>query len=377
MRCAGWDKFSTPYLVCYTHQSFYSVAKKKDVSILRLEEIIAAGKCLMMSEEETRQAVKCFHDMNLVNHYSTEKLDQLVFVNVKPIFDQLTNLIGVAFIDKHMLDEIFKPKVLLAYDQMMLRDYGRFSLSLLESCFTLSAPLTAEVFLNVLEHLSMIARIEKDGQTSFFLPCALPHAPDDVVVEKEQVSVTPWILRLKLRCDAVLIDIPIPKGYLPTLVIRLITSRKFEADFDSHQYRNIMSIIYVDGGHVYFIERSHQLEIYYSWDKDFPNHCSVIRSEIVKALVEAEEKLHFKSDILTKEDVFICSCNGPHPRHFCTYKSTVERAICEKSRKPRHLSQEQQCWILPPLHGIIYLIQYYVATSVLYYMHVCATSHHF
>ena len=64
-----------------------------------------------------------------------------------------------------------------------------------------------------------------------------------------------------MRRGAVLVDIPIPKGYLPTLVIRLITFRNFEADFDSHQYRNVMSIRYVDGGHVYLIERSHQLEL--------------------------------------------------------------------------------------------------------------------
>ena len=328
------------------------VAKKKDVSILRLEEIIAAGKCLMMSEEETREAVKCFYDMNLVSHHSTEKLDQLVFVSVKPILDQLNNLLGVAFIDKYMLDEIFQTKVPLIA-QEMLRDYGQFSPNLLESCFSFPAPLTAEVFLDVLEHLSVILRIEKHGQPSFFLPSALPYAPEDVVLKTEHVSVTPWILRLKMRCNSGLVDIPIPKGYLPSLFICLITSRKFETDFDSRQYRDLMSISFVDGGCVYFVERSHQLEIYYSWDKEFPNHCSVIRSEIMEALVKAEKKLCFLPDILTKEDVFICSCDGPRPRHFCTYKSIVKRAICEKTGKPCHLNKQQVFWILPSSQGIL------------------------
>ena len=340
------------------------VAKKKDVSILRLEEIIAAGKCLMMSEEETRQAVKCFHDMNLVNHHSTKKLDQLVFVNVKPILDKLSNLIGVAFIDKRMLDDIFQTKVPINA-QETLRDYGLFSQSLLDSCFSFPAPLTAEVFLDILEHLSMIAHIEKGDQTSFFLPCALPYAPEDVVLKKEQASTTPWILRLKMRRGTIMVDVSIPKGYLPTLVVHLITSKMFEADTDCRQYRDLMSISYVDGGHIYFIERSHQLEIYYSWDEEFPNHCSVIRSEIMKALVEAEKKLSFKPEILTKEDVFICFCNGPHPRHFCTYKSTAERAICEKTRKPRYLSRQQQCWILPPSQGRSYTVYKYTV------LHVC------
>ena len=342
------------------------VAKKRDVSILRLDDIIAAGKCLMMSEEETRQALKCFHDMNLVNHYTTKKLDQLVFVYVKPIFDQLTNLIGVAFFDKHMLDEIFKTKVPINA-QEMLRDHGMFSQSLLEDCFSLPTPLTAEVFLDVLEHFSMVSRIEKVGQTSFFLPSALPYAPEDFVLKTEQVSVTPWILRLKTRRSSVLVDIPIPKGYLPTLAIHLITSRMFETDFDSRQYRNVMSISYVHSGHVYFIERSHQLEVYYSWDEECPNHCSVIRSEIMKAVVEAEIKLRFIPGILTKEDAFICSCDCSHPHHFCIYKSTTERAICEKTRKPCHLSKQQQFWILPPSQGIISLL---VQCTVHVYMHM-------
>ena len=106
----------------------------------------------------------------------------------------------------------------------------------------------------------------------------------------------------------------------------------FEADTDSCQYRNVMSICYVGGGHVYFIERSHQLEIYYSWDEESPEKCSVIRSEIMKALVETEEKLCYKPDILTKGDVFICSCNGPHPRHFCAYNRWIQKAMCEKSK---------------------------------------------
>ena len=87
----------------------------------------------------------------------------------------------------------------------------------------------------------------------------------------------------------------------------------------------------------------------------------------MKALIEAEKKLRFKPNILTKEDVFICSCNGPHPRHFCKYKSTVEMAICEKTRSPHYLSKQQQCWIPPP-QGIC-LIQYAQA-SELYYMYV-------
>ena len=51
----------------------------------------------------------------------------------------------------------------------------------------------------------------------------------------------------------------------------------------------------------------------------------------MKAPVEAEEKLPqaMHADIMTKEDdVFICSCNGPHTWHFCAYNQRIQKAMC-------------------------------------------------
>ena len=98
-------------------------------------------------------------------HYPTKKLDHLVFVDVNPVLELVSHLIGVSFIDKHMLDEIFKPN-LPADAQRKLRDYGRFSRDILDSSFPFSSPFTADVFLDLLEHLSVVARIVKAGQTT-------------------------------------------------------------------------------------------------------------------------------------------------------------------------------------------------------------------
>ena len=190
----------------------------------------------------------------------------------------------------------------------------------------------------------MIARIKKSGQTVFFLPSALPYASDHVLLEKAQASSNPWVLRLKTRRDAVPVNVPILMGYLPTLIVSLLNSPKFEAD-DSCQYRNLMSISYVCGGQVYIIESNLQLEFYYSWDDELPEECAVIRSEVKKALVEVEEKLHFKQDVLIKDDAFVCFCNGRNPRHYCTYNWISKRAECEKTKRPCHLSPQQKHWL--------------------------------
>ena len=185
-------------------------AEKKSVSILPLSEVLAAGKCLKMSEQETRLALKFFHDLNLIMHYPTKKLDHLVLIDVNPVLDLVSRLIGVSFIDKHMLDEIFKPN-LPADAQRMLRDYGRFSRDILDSSFPFSASFTADVFLDLLEHLSVVARIVKAGQTSYFLPCALPYAPEHAHKERNDL----WGVRLKMFRKAYQSIRPYSKGLCP------------------------------------------------------------------------------------------------------------------------------------------------------------------
>ena len=319
-------------------------AEKNKVSIIPLEEVLAAGRSLQMIRDETLQAIAFFHKLNLVMYFSTDKLGSIVFIDVKPILSNVSNLIGISFIDKNKLDKIFIPN-LPADAQRLLRDYGRFSREIVDSSFHFSAPLTTDVFLDLLEHLCVIARIEREGLTSFFLPCALPHAPEDILQKKEQIT-SVWIVSLQTRCAIGMVDVPIPKSYLPTLVVHLLNSSDFEADLKSRQYRNLMSIRYVRGGCVYLIERNLQLEIYYPCadnDEEISKDCSFIRSAIMNALVEVEKKLHFIPGILIKNDAFLCSCDGS--RHICVYNNDRTRTYCDRSEKLRKLNQQQQYWL--------------------------------
>ena len=327
-------------------------AEKKGVSIIPLEDVLAAGRCLQMNSSEILQAIAFFHELNLLMYFSTDKLGSIVFIDVKPILGKVSNLIGISFIDRDKLDKIFSP-TLPADAQRLLRDYGRFSREILDSSFHFSAPLTTDVFLDLLEHLCVIARIEKGGQTSFFLPCALPHAPDNVLQENENIS-SMWIVTLQTRRGTILVDVPIPKSYLPTLTVLLLNSSDFEADLTSRQYRNLMSVHY-RGSSVYLLERNLQLEIYYPCaddDEEMRQDCSFIRSAIKNALVVVEERLHFVPNILIKNDAFLCSCDSS--RHICVYNKDRNRTSCNRSKnKLRKINQQQQYWLQQQPAGMI------------------------
>ena len=53
-----------------------------------------------MDEQETRKAITFFHNLNLILHYQTDELDMLVFVELKPILDLVSLLIGSSFINE-------------------------------------------------------------------------------------------------------------------------------------------------------------------------------------------------------------------------------------------------------------------------------------
>ena len=328
-------------------------AEKSGVPIIPLDDVLAAGRCLQMSNNEIRKAVAFFHELNLIMYFSTDKLGSIVFVDVKPILSNVSNLIGISFIDKDKLKKIFSPN-LPADAQRLLRDYGTFSREILDSSFHFSAPLTTDVFLNLLEHLCVIARIQKDGQTSFFLPSALPHAPQDILREKEQIShiYTPWILVLQARRGTKLVNVPIPNGYLPTLAVHLLNSPKFEADLSTRQYRNLMSVLYVRGGRIYLIEKSLHLQIYFTWDNELTEDCFSIRFAILDALIKVEEKLHFIPGILIKKDAFLCSCDGSR-QHVCVFNTQSNRASCNRCERPHQLNHKQLCWLMQPSEGMV------------------------
>ena len=88
--------------------SLQSRAKAKQRAILSLQECLDIGSSLDMDEQETRKAITFFHKLNLIFHCQSEELDNcFVIIDLKPIFDLVSNLIGVSFIDEQELYDFF------------------------------------------------------------------------------------------------------------------------------------------------------------------------------------------------------------------------------------------------------------------------------
>ena len=320
-----------------------SEARAKKRAILSLQECLNIARSLDMDEQETRKAITFFHNLNLILHYQTEELDMLVIVELKPILDLVSLLIGSSFMDEENLHDFFGID-LPAGVRVHFQQHGWFNRQTLAKCFKFPELLNAEKFIHLLAEVKAIAVIEKSN--AFFMPCVLRYA---LAFEEFQIMSelsSPWIVRLKTQCGYQNLYAPLPPGFSPTLIVLLLSSDSFEIVRDLRQYRNIFTLGFHTGGDVIIVEKHAQLEIYYSFGD---NECSLIRSLVLEAILETEKRLSFDVDSITIEDSFLCSCNpqieGPS-RHILCKPSCPgpPRAQCELTRRRCELREQELRW---------------------------------
>ena len=310
--------------------SLLTIAEKEHKVVLTLDECYKLGESLCMDKSETQNAIRFFHDISLIMHFDDPKLIDSVIINTKPVLTKLSKIITVSFLNEDFLADnydIFPPPGA----KELLQQHGRFSRDTLEKCgIKFTKPITLQFFLDILEHVKIVVAIDKESE--YFMPCALSSLPEASVSH----SSSPWVIRLRVRRGVEDIYIPIPVGYLPAVVVFLLTnfSSHFSTDRRHRQYRNKISLKYKRGGTVHLIERHLQLEIYFSLYKQFPKDCATIRDHILESIRLTEEKLHIiqkGEGAITKVDSFLCSCGKGSAHHSCAYNTLSGILECTES----------------------------------------------
>ena len=324
-----------------------TIAEKEQRTVLTLDQCYKLGDTLGMDKSETKQAIQFFHDISLIMHFDTSKLRDYVIIDTKPVLNKLSRLICVSFLDEEFLADHYDIELPLGAKEL-LQYHGRFSLDTLKKCVTFNEHMTLPFFLDILEHVKIAVAIDKE----YFMPCALSYAPEASVSE----SSPPWVIRLRRKNEDA--DLPIPVGYLPAIIVFLLTefSSHFSTDRCHRQYRNIIKLRYKRGGYVYLIERHLQLEIYFSCFEDLPKECTTIRDHVLKSIRLTEEKLHIIQEgegAITKVDSFLCSCDKGSAHHTCAYNPHTEVLECEAEETgesckldPRHRRWLGMCFAL-------------------------------
>ena len=304
-----------------------TIAEKEHKAVLALEECYKLGESLGMDKSETKEAIQFFHDISLIMHFDTPKLRDSVIIDTKPVLNKLSRIISVSFLDEDFLADHYKIELPHGAKDLLQED-GRFSKDTLKKCVEFTEHITLQFFLDILEHVKIAVAI--DDESMYFMPCALSYDPEASVSE----SSPPWVIRLRRKDED--IYIPIPVGYLPAVVVFLLTefSSHFSTNRCQRQYRNKIKLRYKRGGFVYLIERHLQLEIYFSCFGQLPQDCATIRDLVLEAIRLTEEKLHFIQEgegAITKVDSFLCSCGKGSAQHTCAYNPLSRILECTES----------------------------------------------
>ena len=321
--------------------SMLTIAEKDGKAILRLSECYRLGDSLEMDKSETKKAIQFFHDISLIMHFDTPKLRDSVIIDTKPVLNKLSRLITLSFLDEDFLAEHYDDIVLPDGAKELLQHHGRFTRSTLESCVEFSESIPLQFFVDILEHVKIVAAIDQTSE--YFMPCALPYAtemPD---------SSHPWVIRLRVRRGVDEEYVPIPVGYLPAILVFLLTmfSGLFFLNRRQWQYRNVIKLCYKPGGVVCLVERHLQLEVHYSgYDHErLQQECAIIRNNVLESMRLTEKKLHIREGAMTKVDSFICSCGEGRAHHICAYNPETHIVECEMTRKVFVLEPQHQLWL--------------------------------
>ena len=323
------------------------IAKKEHKAVLTLDECYQLGGTLGMNQSESKEAIQFFHDISQVMHFDVPKLRDFVIINTNAVLDKLSKIIRVSFLDENFFDDHFDI-ILPSGIKKLLQHHGRFRKDTLEECgIKFTEPITLQFFLDILEHVKIAVATDKES-AEYFMPCALSYAPEASVSEASP----PWVIRLRVRRGIEDVYIPIPVGYLPAVVVFLLTefSSLFSIDRRQRQYRNKIKLRYKRGGFVYLIEHHFQLEIYFSFCKQLPQECATIRNFILKSIRLTESKLHIIQDgegAITKVDSFLCTCGKGSAHHTCTYNPDTGILECEseETEKCHQLDHQHLLWL--------------------------------
>ena len=319
--------------------SMLTIAEKDGKAILTLSECYRLGDSLEMDKSETKKAIQFFHDISLIMHFDTPKLRDSVIIDTKPVLNKLSRLITLSFLDEDFLAEHYDDIVLPDGAKELLQHHGRFTRSTLESCVEFSESIPLQFFVDILEHVKIVAAIDQTSE--YFMPCALPYATE------MPHSSHPWVIRLRVSRKVDEIYVPIPVGYLPAILVFLLTtfSGRFLLIQSQRQYRNVIKLHYKPGGVVCLVERHLQLEVHYSCCDQLQQECAIIRNHVLESIRLTEEKLLIREGAITKVDSFLCSCGEGRAHHICAYNPETHIVECEVTREVSVLEPQYQLWL--------------------------------
>ena len=277
-------------------------------SIVSVKEALSIGERYGMNEEDTKQALKYFHDVSLMLYYP--EVTNVIFIDSKPILEILSQLLALTYVDDRNARALVLIKPLSRPIMNNLKE-GFFNEDIFEHLKSKSVVFSLPEFqlfdlIRLLLHLNIITKLEDEPKGHYFIPYALPSYNEPVSI-KETNAKPLLIVWREEKSDEIL---PVPTGLFPLTIVHLLNQKEYVTKLSPStpayfKFRDAMSlkIIFTQKHTLHFINRYTHIEVYFTGPTQ---HCPLVRKLLTTAIDNSSDAMHLKHNYI---NAFACPYN--------------------------------------------------------------------
>ena len=282
-------------------------------SIVSVKEALSIGERYGMNEEDTKQALKYFHDVSLMLYYP--EVTNVVFIDSKPILEILSQLLALTYVD----DDDALASILDKYLPLKITNNlkeGFFNEDIFEHLKSKSAVFSLPEFqlcdlIRLLLHLNIITKLEDEQKGHYFIPYALPSYNEPVSI-KETNAKPLLIVWREEKSEEIL---PVPTGLFPLTIVHLLNQKEYVTKIspstpEYYKFRDAMSLKMTFKGKedtLHLINRYTHIEVYFTGPTQ---HYPLVRKLLTTAIDNSSDAMHLKHNYI---NAFAC----PSKRNSC------------------------------------------------------------
>ena len=282
-------------------------------STVSVKEALSIGERYGMNEEDTKQALRYFHDVSLMLYYP--EVTNVVFINSKPILEILSQLLALTYVDDDDALASISDKALPLKVTNNLKE-GFFNEDIFEHLKSKSIIFSLPEFqlcdlIRLLLHLNIITKLKDEQKGHYFIPYALPSYNEPVSI-KETNAKPLLIVWRKEESEEIL---PVPTGLFPLTIVHLLNQKEYITKIspstpEYYKFRDAMSLKITFKGKedtLHLINHYTHIEGYFTGPTQ---HCLLVRKLLTTAIDNSSDAMHLKHNYV---NAFAC----PSKRNSC------------------------------------------------------------
>ena len=266
-------------------------------SIVSVKEALSIGERYGMKEEDTKQALRYFHDVSLMLYYP--EVTSVIFIDSKPILEILSQLLALTYVDDDDALASISDKPLPLKVTNNLKE-GFFNEDIFDHLKSKAEVFSLPEFqlsdlIRLLLHLNIITKLEDEQKGHYFIPYALPSYNEPVSIKETNAKPLVIVWREE-KSEEIL---PVPTGLFPLTVVHLLNQKEYVTKIspsmsEYYKFRDAMSLRMTFKGKedtLHLINRYTHIEVSFTGPTE---HCPLVRKLITTAIDNSSDAMHLK-----------------------------------------------------------------------------------